>query len=137
MKSNAKILTNQLINLAVKQFDALLTLNVLNLTEKQNVFASMDMNSMMLELVSVAMIGAKERFQINVSWPKGFRLRLSSYPRPLECWRRILEANCVDDKFGMLMKSHQHTLFAKNIKKIHQNQVIHITVTEFSLKYKF
>ena len=71
MKSNAKILTNQLINLAVKQFDALLTLNVLNLTEKQNVFASMDMNSMMLELVSVAMIGAKERFQINVSWPSG------------------------------------------------------------------
>ena len=50
----------------MKQFDALLILNVLNLTVKQNVFASMDMNSMMLELVSVAMIGAKEGFQINV-----------------------------------------------------------------------
>ena len=69
-KSNAKILINQLINLVVKQFDALHILNVLNLTEKQNVFASMDMNSMMLELVSVAMIGAKEDFQINMSCTK-------------------------------------------------------------------
>ena len=57
-----KISTNQLINLAVKRFDALLIPNVLNLTEKQNVFASMDMNSTMLVLVSVAMIGAKEGF---------------------------------------------------------------------------
>ena len=69
-KSNAKISTNQSTNLVVKQFDALLILNVLNLTEKQNVFASMDMNSMMLELASVAMIGAKEGFRTNVSWPK-------------------------------------------------------------------
>ena len=57
-----KISTNRLINLAVKRFDALLIPNVLNLTEKQNVFASMDMNSTMLVLVSVAMIGAKEGF---------------------------------------------------------------------------
>ena len=56
--------------MAVKQFDALLILNVLNSTEKQNVLASMDMNSMMLELVSVAMIGAKEDFQINMSCTK-------------------------------------------------------------------
>ena len=57
-----KISTNRLINLAVKRFDALLIPNVLNLTEKQNVFASMDMNSTMLVLVSVVMIGAKEGF---------------------------------------------------------------------------
>ena len=57
-----KISTNRLINLAVTRFDALLIPNVLNLTEKQNVFASMDMNSTMLVLVSVAMIGAKEGF---------------------------------------------------------------------------
>ena len=46
----------------MKQFDALLILNVLNLTEKLNVFASMDMNSMIRELASVGMTGAKEGF---------------------------------------------------------------------------
>ena len=61
-KSNAKISTNQSTNLVVKQFDALLILNVLNLTEKLNVFALMDMNSMIRELASVAMTGAKEGF---------------------------------------------------------------------------
>ena len=61
-KSNAKISTNPSTNPVVKQFDALLILNVLNLTEKLNVFASMDMNSMIRELASVGMTGAKEGF---------------------------------------------------------------------------
>jgi hypothetical protein len=43
----------------VKRSDALLILNVLNLTEKQNVFVSMDMNSMIVELAFAVMIGAK------------------------------------------------------------------------------
>ena len=61
-KSNAKISTNPSTNLAVKQFDALLIRNVLNSTEKQNVFASTDMNLTIRELASVAMTGAKEGF---------------------------------------------------------------------------
>ena len=72
MKSNAKTLTNPLINQVVKPFDAQLILSALNLTEKQNAFASMDMNSMTVALAYAAMIGAKVgfRFDVDISPPR-------------------------------------------------------------------
>ena len=69
MKSNAKTLTNPLINQVVKPFDAQLILSALNLTEKQNAFASMDMNSMTVALAYAVMIGAKVGLQFDVDIP--------------------------------------------------------------------